>query len=91
MRFLAADELPRLSHQVKALVRDGIYALYEIRADGAMYLVFTQGRAEHYFLSAVGEVVLPGLKLSDAHIVNAVSFSAGGGDPFGVCINCGSA
>lgn len=90
MRFLAAEELPRLSTQVKSLVRDGIYTLYEVHGVGASYLVFTQARTEHYFLSASGEVVWLGVEPEQFRIVDAVSFTANG-DSLDVRINCASA
>lgn len=86
MKIVDESELQELPRQVIALVRDGVYALYEVRATEAQYLLATSNAKEFYFLSGTGGVVKGPAGVStvaDADIVDAVTFSGEPNPEFG--------
>lgn len=88
MKTLRPEDLPALPSEIKALVREGVYSLYEIRNPGARYLLLTKDRNEFYFLSAAGDVVkIRGIRrVADANVAEVVTF-AGPGAGEGIRIN----
>jgi hypothetical protein len=75
MKMLQASDLPKLPAEVKSLVADGVYSLYEVASD-AKYLLYTQQRQAHYFLSDDGSIVRSGQGsvTPPIDIMRAVSF-----------------
>ena len=80
MKILRAEALPKLPAEVKALVADGVYSLYELDTSDAPYLLYTQRQIAHYFLDRDGGVVRSGsgTATEQVKIRQAVSFAAGG-------------
>lgn len=67
--------LPNLPVEVKRLVNDGIYSVYEVRELAAPYVLMTN-RVEFYALSAEG-TALPDVKISaltEKDIVSVIHF-----------------
>jgi hypothetical protein len=79
-RFLKTAEMPQLPREVKSLVADGVYSLYELDTGDAKYVLYTQQREAHYLLSDDGKIVRygPGGCRNGARIVQAVSFADAG-------------
>lgn len=79
MKKLTPYDLPALPDEVKMLLSDGVYSLYEIDARGITYLLIARTREEFYFLSESGEV-LPKpdgvATIADVNIVGPVSIAA---------------
>jgi hypothetical protein len=88
MKILGDSSLPELPQEIKSLVRDGVYSLYEIEHADARYLLITKGEHEYYLLSETGAVTpTAGVKsIADVKLLRAMSFSAGDGS---VRINVG--
>lgn len=83
MTTLRQEQLAALPADIRALVQDGVYALYAIRNRSAKYLLVTN-RNERYYLSATGAVVPKpqGPEVTDADIVDVVVLSGTlAGDP----------
>src|SRR5688572_29902338 len=77
MRILGVEALPSLPKEVKALVHDGVYALYDVDYENVRYLLVTDRPSEYYFLSANGDVVSPPVRdLQQARLLGAVSFAS---------------
>ncbi len=79
MRVMGLDALPDLPHEVKTLVREGVYALYEIDQPtpaGGCFVLATRGQ-EFYVVSGTGAVVTAGgaKGIKDFEIADAVMFS----------------
>lgn len=75
MKTKHARDLPSLPSEVKAMVEDGVYALYEIDDERARYLLVTNA-SELYCLDESGNLLqVPGIRaVSDVNIVDAVVF-----------------
>ncbi len=82
MTTLRQEDLAALPADIKALVQDGVYALYSIRSPSAKYLLVTN-RQERYFLSSSGAVVpKPSREVADSDIIDVVVFAGpASGDP----------
>lgn len=57
MKTIMSAELPGLPGEVRALIADGVYSLYELSSDEPRYVLLTTQRNEYYFLSHKGELV----------------------------------
>lgn len=57
MKVLKPGELPGLPREVRALVADGVYSLYELPTSEPRYVLLTSQRTEFYFLSSHGDLV----------------------------------
>lgn len=78
MKTIPAQSMPKLPKEVAALVRQGIYSLFELRDASAKYLLVTSKRkTEFYLLDDAGDVVVDDSfrSVDDADIVEAVSFT----------------
>lgn len=59
MKTLMPAELPGLPREVRALVADGVYSLYELTTEEPRYVLLTSQRTEYYFLSSRGDLMTP--------------------------------
>lgn len=57
MKTIMSAELPGLPGEVRALIADGVYSLYELPTDEPRYVLLTTQRNEFYFLSEQGNLV----------------------------------
>ena len=57
MKTLKSTDLPGLPQQVRALIAEGVYSLYELTTETPRYVLLTAKGAEFYFLSATGQLV----------------------------------
>ena len=64
MKVLKPDELPGLPREVRALISDGMYSLYELPTSEPHYLLLTSQRTEFYFLSSHGDLMPPSTPVS---------------------------
>lgn len=83
MQTLTQGALEALPAEVKALVRDGVYALYKLRRmtkSGATYLLLMRGpKSRGYLLSSRGELVADPIPNNIAEEVEAaVTFGDAG-------------
>ncbi len=83
MKTLKQTDLPGLPAEVRALVADGVYSLYELARETPRYILLTKG-AEYYFLSENGDLVgAPAnvKSLSDIKLGSPVTIPAATGSP----------
>jgi hypothetical protein len=64
MKVLKPGELPGLPREVRALVADGVYSLYELSTSEPRYILLTSQRTEFYFLSSHGDLMPPSAPVS---------------------------
>lgn len=57
MKTLKSTDLSGLPQQVRSLIADGVYSLYEMGFESARYVLLTANGAEVYFLSENGDLV----------------------------------
>lgn len=57
MKTLKSTDLPGLPQQVRSLIADGVYSLYELTFESARYVLLTAKGAEFYFISEKGDLV----------------------------------
>jgi hypothetical protein len=52
-------ELPGLPSEVRSLVADGVWSMYELLTEEPRYILLTSRRTEYYFLSSCGDLMQP--------------------------------
>jgi hypothetical protein len=83
MKTAKASELRSLPQQVRALIAEGVYSLYELHSDLPRYVLLT-AQGDYYFLAESGEVVPPPMhvrSLADVHLGSPVTVSGDPGSP----------
>ena len=92
MKTIPMENMPSLPVEVAALVRQGIYSMFEVSGSAAKYLLVTSQRNEFYLLGETGTIVVdPAIRsIEDARIVQAVSLSGAEGDGKEVLLHANS-